>query len=320
MSKKSHKHITPPITPDPSNYWRLAAIALIVTNLITVGFITRTHKPNSQYPLIDPARDLIAQEHFIVNFQPLRETLFEIEQRDDGLDFSLYFEYLNTGANISINNNLRVWPASLLKLPMAIVVMKRVENGVWALTDQLELLEKDKGAKFGTLWQKESGSKIAIVDLLKEMLTLSDNTAYNIFSRNIDKDESIEVVIELGVEDLFNQAGLMSTKEYSRFFRALYTSSILKRDSSERLLKLLADTEFKNFLSAGVPVNVTFAHKFGIQEDLGAYLDSGIAYPPNRPYLITVAIKGTDDPGERPRAEALMKEISEKIFEYVTTK
>ncbi len=303
----------------PVNGWRIAAIALMVTNILFAGIAFNLKDAGKKYPLIDPARDLIAQEHFIVNIQPLRETLFEIEQRDDGLDFSLYFEYLNTGANISLNNELRVWPASLLKLPMAIAVMKRVEVGQWTLNESLELLEKDKGTKYGTLWQKESGSKIVIVELLREMLTFSDNTAYNIFSRNIDKNDLIKTVVELGIEDLFNEVGLMSTKEYSRFFRALYTSSILKRESSQKLLELLAATEFREFLSAGLPTGTMFSHKFGIQEDLGAYLDSGIVYIPNRPYLITVAIKGTDAPGEREMASALMKEISQATFQFIST-
>jgi len=272
---------------------------------------------SNPYPLVDPSRAFIEQKNFIVNLEPLREELARLVAERDDWTVVLYFEFLNTGSNISLNPNTRVWPASLLKLPMAIAVMKRVENGAWSLQDELELKESDRGKKYGTLWQAPVGSTFTIERLLREMLANSDNTAYNIFARQIEFDEFIDIVVELGIEDLFNEAGLMSAKEYSRLFRSLYASSLVNRERSQQLLTMMGESGFEDFIGNGIPEGVLFSHKFGVQEDLHTYLDSGIVYVPGRPYVITAGVKGTGKPGEREDIEAFMKEIGEATFTYV---
>jgi len=82
-------------------------------------------------------------------------------------------------------------------------------------------------------------------------------------------------------------------------------------------LEWLAESEFNGFLASGVPAETEFAHKFGIERDQNTYLDSGIVYVPNRPYLISVAIQGSGEEGEEERVAKVMQEISERIYTYV---
>src|SRR3972149_9138706 len=58
-----------------------------------------------QYNLLNPARKFIKQEDLIVNFQPLRDYLNDKYEVDKNV--SIYFEYLSTGANISLNKEDR---------------------------------------------------------------------------------------------------------------------------------------------------------------------------------------------------------------------
>jgi len=138
--------------------------------------------------------------------------------------------------------------------------------------------------------------------------------------RNIEFKELMEVVNELGLEDLFTKEGLVSAKEYSRLFRALYVSSFLQRTNSQILLTLLGQSDYKDFLASGIPQGTVFSHKFGIDRDIHAYLDSGIVYASGRPYLISVAMKGRGTAGEEEKMKGIMKEISEKTYAYVTKK
>lgn len=290
-------------------------MVLAAGNVWTVFY----YKPNlkNPYPLIDISRNFISQEHFITNIEPLRQELRELVQKEGSDSITLYFEFLNTGANISINPNLAVWPASWPKVPMALVAMKKIEKGEWTLDNELVLFEEDRDLKYGELFKKPIGTRLTIETLLREMLARSDNTAYKIFLRNIDFNELNKVIVEVGIEDLFKENGTVSAKEYARLFRALYTSSFLSRQYSERILEWLAEAEFKDFLAAGIPPEAKFAHKFGIDRDARAYLDAGIVYMSNRPYLLSVAVKGTGAADEEERVKNLMKIIGEKTYEYV---
>jgi len=44
---------------------------------------------------------------------------------------SVYFEYLPTGANISINKDAEFFPASLLKVPVAMAIAKKIDKREW---------------------------------------------------------------------------------------------------------------------------------------------------------------------------------------------
>lgn len=291
---------------------------LALTNVVTLGFLLTRHDSADQakrYPLIDLARNYIPQEHFIVNIQPLREKLLQIANTEPENTVSVYFEFLNTGANIQINNDTRFYPASLVKLPSAMVAMKKVERGEWHMDSRLVLFEEDKDSRYGDLYKQPVGTSLSINQLLQALLERSDNTAHRMLMRNLSEQELDDLRDDIGLEDLFDEKQEVSAKEYSRLFRALYISSFLKRSGSQQLLDWLTHTPFNNTLPSGMPQNTLFAHKIGEDDVEKNYLDSGIVYVPNRPYLITVMVKQHD----QNKADAIMKQISEAAYQYVTT-
>jgi len=295
-------------------------IFLILSNFFSLFLFIRhkwlNSRYNNEYPFIDISRNFIPQEHFIINFQPLREDLKQLVQEASGQEISLYFEFLNTGANISINPDLKIWPASLTKLPLAMIVLKKEEEGDWGFNDQLAVFEEDKNDKSGELFSRTLGS-LTIKELLSELLISSDNTAFNILMRNVSILDVDKLVSGIGLEELFTEEGKVSAKEYSRILRALYVSSFLKKDNSTKILNWLVESSFDDYLSQGMPEGVVFAHKFGENETYSAYADSGIVYLANRPYLLSVMIKSEPKNGGREQAMSLMKVISGKVYRYV---
>lgn len=295
---------------------------LVMTNLASAGWIlylkTKPTAFQSPYPLIDLARNFIPQEDFIVNIQPLREDLQSLIAKEEPNSISLYFEFLNTGANIQINQNLRIWPASLAKLPLTLAVMKKIESGVWQLNDQLVLLEGDKDNGSGNLHLNSIGTAFPIEQLLKELLSNSDNTAYRILLRNMSTPELRPIIEETGLDDFFDKEGRVSAKEYSRLFRTLYTSSFLKRENSSLILKWLSESSFNRYLGAGVPDSVIFPHKWGTNRDVHVFADSGIVYAPNRPYILTVMVEDKQAQKDDAKVQELMKTISDTVYRYVS--
>lgn len=297
---------------------KIAIGFLLAANLATGGYLIYLQNRNPQYenpyPLIDISRNFISQEHFIVNIQPLREQLQRIVQ-EEGVDvISIYFEFLNTGANIQINKEMRFYPASLMKIPTAMAVMKKIENREWKMDDRLVLFEQDQDSRYGTLYKKPVGATFSIEELLRALLIDSDNTAHQILIRNLSSAELAELQNNLGLEDLLDENYKLSVKEYSRLFRSLYTSSFLKRENSQRILEWLTETPFSQYLEAGFPRETVFSHKIGEDGKNKNFLDAGIVYLVNRPYAIAVGTTGY----EREKAQEVMKKISEAIYKYIS--
>lgn len=297
-------------------------VILLITNIFTLNRVNQVIEENSfdsfvlKYPFIDPARNFVDQKHFITNIQPLRKSLlsYVAEQKED-VDIGIYFEFLNTGANISINQEMRFFPASLIKMPTALAVMNKVEKGEWKLTNELVLFPEDVNGAYGDLYKQPIGTKFTIEELMKELLINSDDTAHRILVRNLDDQIYQNILDGLGITDLIDKNYNVTAKEYSRIFRSLYSSSFLGKEYSQTLLKWLTETPFNNFLGQSVPSDVVFSHKIGEHDQERTYLDSGIVYIPNRPYIITVMVKVKN--GQQSKAEEVMKYISKASYDYI---
>lgn len=300
-------------------------IFLIISNIFSIFWFidAKNDLEINKYKYIDIARNFIDQEDFIVNLQPIRDKVNQMS-KDFGEDkVSVYIEFLNTGANISVNKENYIWPASLTKLPVAMAVMKKVEDGEWQLNNELVLMSGDANSDSGDannlLAKNPVGTRFTIEKLLKELLINSDNTAYNILLRNLHVDELSQVKNELGIDVLFDEAGRMSAKEYSRIFRALYTSSFLKRVNSEMIMSWLDESQFNDFLAKHIDPNLPFPHKYGENLLLNVYADSGIVYLEGRPYMITVMVQGgSGQPILEAKNEAtnFMQSISKEVYTY----
>ncbi|MDQ5970688.1 MAG: beta-lactamase class [Patescibacteria group bacterium] len=308
-----------------SRCYLIVIVFLIISNIFSIFWFidAKNDLEINEYKYIDIARNFIDQEDFIVNLQPIRDKVNQMS-KDFGEDkVSIYLEFLNTGANISVNKENYIWPASLTKLPVAMATMKKVEDGEWQLNNELVLMSGDANIDSGNidsmLAKNPVGTRFTIEHLLKELLTNSDNTAYNILMRNLSADELNQVKNELGIEVLFDESGRMSAKEYSRIFRALYTSSFLKRVNSEMIMSWLDESQFNDFLAKNIDPSIPFPHKYGENLLLNVYADSGIVYLEDRPYMITVMVQGAS---EQPVAEAknqatsFMQDISQEVYTY----
>ncbi|MDO8589721.1 MAG: serine hydrolase [bacterium] len=308
--------------------WRIASSILLLA-LVLIVFRTyvfnggqgseNIEKLQQKYPLIDVARHLVPQEHFLSTLQPLRERLRDFVASEKDMRISIYIEFLNTGANININPENRFVPKSLAKIPMAFAVMGMIEAGTWTRGQTLALEEGDRTSASSNIHTQPVGTKFTVEKLLEELLIRSDNTAYNILARNIPQSKLGALQEALGLDDLFNEKGEVTSKEFSRTIRALYTASYLNRENSELILELLNHAEFKDFLRQPVPETIPFPHKYGMGPSTNSYSDSGIVYLPNRPYLITVMVEVrgiNDDIVEREQAARMMHAVSNIALEF----
>lgn len=289
---------------------------LIATNAMTAylwqkAVLTTSNVVNGKYELLNPARNFFKQEDLIINFQPLRDYLNKKYEADP--DVSIYFEYLPTGANIAISKDAEFYPASLLKVPVAMAAAKKIDDKAWRWDNKLVLMSTDKDDKFGSLYKEPTGSTFTIEELVRRSLVDSDNTAHFILLRNLEVSEINAVYAHMGLDGFLETDGSISAKRYSVILRALYNSSYLTEESSQKIISLLSEEKFKEYLGSGMPENIRFAHKIGIDTDKKIYLDSGILYYDGRPYIITAMTRSKTEA----HAKEIMKDVSKKVFDYV---
>ncbi len=303
---------------------QVICIFLIVTNLVIFTFYRNevarhvVSDYEAKYSLIDSHRQFHQSEDMIVNIQELREYLKLLpEQNKDWAELSIYFEVLNTGANVSVNPDLKIWPASLAKLPIAMVAMKKVEKGEWSLDTFFELKKEDIDQDSVLV---EVGKKYTLKEIINSMLYLSDNSSWKILSRSLSDQEVMDIGNAVGLDELFVKDAKVSAKEYARLYRALYLAVYLNEENSQLLLDILTKNSFKDFLRSGLPKDFLFAQKWGTNTIVNAYSDSGIIYIEERPYILVVMLQSKLDDVKlsREKANQLMKEISERSYNFMS--
>ena len=224
----------------------------------------------------------------LVDFTLLKDRLTEYIT-ENKYDISVYVENLKSGSSFGINERKAFLPASLNKVLLAILVMRKVERKELNLDAMMDIHESDRTDTAGALYLRPE-KRLPLKDLLKYMLNESDNTAFNILRRYVDtKDTSFIIkytgypigkgigVMNLGTD---SENSRITPKSMYNIFSSLYLSTILQPQHSEFILSALTDTAFDIEKLAQLPDDVTVAHKFGVRYTSGEKLfhDCGIMY------------------------------------------
>lgn len=201
----------------------------------------------------------------------------------------------------SINSDEKFEPGSLFKVPILIAYLKMEEQIPGTLNKEL-LFKQNFSINKDVAFKSKSivlGQKYKVSELLKYMISYSDNNATGLLNNNLDLNILIKLFSDLGLKkpDFSAQHYYFTTRQYSLFMRALYNASYLNINNSEFAVKLLSTCEFKEGILKGLPKDVKIAHKFGESgntQEIQLH-ESAIVYLKDKPYLITVMTKGKDN-------------------------
>lgn len=243
---------------------------------------------------------------------------------------SFYFRDMNTGLWFGDHESDNFFPASLLKLPIAIAVYKQVESEASFLKKQLLYTQELASINSAKQLNAEStlvvGQSYPVDQLVEKMLTISDNGAKNLLLSALDKSylDQLLKIVNFADPDA-PQSYEISSRKYANFLRILYGSSYINEEHSEFILELLAKSEFRDGLVAGLPKNVQIAHKFGVyefQEEIKGkdmltvqLHDCGVVYHPSKPFIICFMTKGKDDAS----LFKIISHVSQMVYEHQDT-
>ncbi len=226
-----------------------------------------------------------------------------------GDEVSLYFRELNDGLFFEIGREKHFYPASLIKVPMLIAVLKQAEANPGLLKKKVVFDDPrlQSGQNNEVTDRLVLGRSYTVDDLLRRMIQYSDNVSFDLLlAKVVDQRKYDETYTDLGmppaVVSIKKPVCELSTEQYASCFRFLFNASYLNKKLSEKALEYLTTSDFKLGLVAGLPPNTVVAHKFGFWTENGIRLlhDCGIVYYPNHPYLLCImtsaADKGVTDP------------------------
>jgi beta-lactamase class A len=289
---------------------------------------------NTKYKYTHPLLDVLIANNSPQNtvLRPFKKHIEKLIRED--LDsrwanqVAVYFRDLNNGPWFDIGEMTHFFPASLLKVPLLMAVLKQAETKPAILKQKIKYddpdLKKKRNLSSNNL---EFGRNYAIDTLLDNMITHSDNVATLLLFKFVDKEILEQTYIQLGIIDDTSgpeRANLLDPSlpehrftipQYASFFRVLYNGSYLNRAMSEKALGLLARADFKSGIVAGVPTTVEVAHKWGYRElgEIRQLHDCGIVYYPKAPYLLCVMTSGDS----YDHLDEAIREISRAVFTEV---
>jgi beta-lactamase class A len=254
----------------------------------------------------------------------LRDKLisYSLQARSSGVvsHISVYYRDLNNGPWIGLNEKDNFSPASMLKVPIMMAVLKYSEGISGLLDKKFEVLSEDVDDFEPNIDDEmvQVGQKHSIRQLIERMIIFSDNTAKNLLLRillNSDTNSQMWSSLGLSEPNTNTPPDFLSVKDYSSFFRILYNATYLSKENSELALEILSRTRFKSGIRAGIQNRATVSSKFGerglLNSDEKQLHDCAIVYDGNSPYLLCIMTKGTD----WDRQSTVIQEISKLVFE-----
>jgi beta-lactamase class A len=240
------------------------------------------------------------------------------KKKGDLVEAGVYFRDLNGGPIFGVNDSAKFFPASLLKVPLAIWFYHEASTTDF-LSQEIEFTGP-KGIQkvyFPPAHSVEIGHIYSLEDLLRLMLQESDNDATAILGSMTDITKTDSVYSDLGIEKIKDyNTYTTDVHTYGAFFRVLYFVGYLDREKSNHVLELLAGTSFKQGLAAGVPDTVKISHKFGEKDNVSGIHqlhDCGIIYYEKGPYLLCVMTQGSDYNKQATFIQTVSKDVYDAV-------
>ncbi len=230
----------------------------------------------------------------------------ELTDEEDVESVAVYFRDLENGTWFGIGEHERFSPEHQLKLPVLIAYLKWAERNPLVLRKRLHVTAAPDYTAPQFLKPPrllERGAAYTVNDLLLRMIAYGDDNAYALLIANLPPARLARIDRDLYVNyDPATQENVLTLRAYASFFRVLFNASYLNEEMSEKALRFLARSPFRDGMAAGLPSGVELASKAGERAipsgtndgELLQLHELGIVYYPGRPFLLGVTVRGHD--------------------------
>ncbi|MEG1002632.1 serine hydrolase [Clostridium sp.] len=184
--------------------------------------------------------------------------------------YGFFFEDLNRGFVYGYNENVQMVAAGCMKLPIAISLIKDVENGNVSFMDKINIEGADKVYGTGII-HEFNAREYTVFELLVAMLIQSDNTAANKIIDIVGMEKINEYIKEMGLKNtVLNRKttderkekpkveNLTTARDLSRVWKVLYDQTFLSKENSTMLIDILRRQQIKNKLALYIPDDLKY--------------------------------------------------------------
>ncbi|MCF7860262.1 class A beta-lactamase-related serine hydrolase [Patescibacteria group bacterium] len=291
-------------------YAILITIAFLLVSLLLLKIISANREDNtlsknnevhqSGYQFISPLLECASPSTIIKSKLEikLKGIIDKNIKNHNIVQASLYLRDLNNGFSLEIYKDEKFTPASLLKVPLMMAYFKLAESDPSILNKKLKIENSTSLLEQNVVptYHLEIGKEYTVLEIINSMIIYSDNHGVDALLNNIDENALDRIYQDLNIKNPKNSSpeNFMSVQEYSSFFRILYNASYLNKEMSDKALRLMSLSQYKQGLRADIPEYITISHKFGerIFDDIKQLHDCGVIYQNKNPYLLCVMTRG----------------------------
>ncbi len=256
----------------------------------------------------------------------LRDRIEQISQAATGR-VGVKATVLETGESVTLNGNQQFPMQSVYKFPVAMAVLAQVDRGKLKLDQKIRVEASDVLQGSRILDEKSQGMEFSLAELLKYMVSESDNTASDMLLRQVGEPMIVtEYLRGLGVNDIVvanteKELGQDTAVQYRNYatpdaavvlLRAFHEGKGLSKSSQALLLQLMTDTttgpkRIKGLLPDGTVV----AHKTGTSSTVNgvtaATNDIGLVTLPNGRHMAIAVFVSDSRANDAVREEVIAK-------------
>ena len=207
--------------------------------------------------------------------------------------FSVYFLRPEREVEPYIHNQRAMMPASMIKLFVMAKVMQDVHDRRLFLDEQLTIKRKDVVGGAGVITWYNAGERRTILQLVKLMITDSDNTATNMLIDRVGLTQLNAYLSQQGFKDTVIANKMMtgnrgrknfsSVRDIGHLLTRMYYRELVAEEEDSIMLDILLEQNDKECFPKALPA-YKIAHKTG--EIDGVFADGGIFFGPQGTFIL----------------------------------
>ncbi len=244
---------------------------------------------------------------------------------EDGAEFGVYLENLNTGEILQMDGDRQFSSAGVVKPVILAAVFKHADEGLLSMELEIEVDENrwDIAAR-GPLSALRPPLHLSVYNLGFLMSVSDDDLAANCLLDRLDKKNLDDLLQHWRLRDTVlrrpfsekvirdtAQDNLTTPSDMGRFLAAVYRGELCSEKYCGQMLQMLKKQRLGQLIYKELPDHVEVAHKTGF-EKMSVH-DAGIVFTDNGDYVISIFSTNVFD---HERGLRMLSRVNNCVFEY----
>ncbi|WP_171909757.1 serine hydrolase [Aquisalimonas asiatica] len=205
----------------------------------------------------------------------MRDQIKAIDERMPG-QFGVYIKRPATGEAIDYQADRDWYLASTIKIPLAVAVMQRAEEGELSLDDELELAESDYVDGAGELLAAEPGTRYSLEELIGHSIRDSDSSSTDMLIRLLGEESFNDQVSREMPEARMNPITTIVQVRFDAYANVHPDAETLTNMDFIRLRSAASlDERYHAFLDK-IGAGASEANADSLEEAFGRYYETGL--------------------------------------------